>query len=73
MINNFLTNLDYNASQINRTTIYSTSLGKVIGFIALISLALAFVYKLFAMIKRESMYLNSYISNDRSAVNISDF
>lgn len=72
-MNKFLTNFDQNAVTISKKRVHSTVAGKILGFIVVLFLIIAFVYKIVSMINKDTMYLSSFYSNDRSAVNFSDF
>jgi hypothetical protein len=72
-ISNMLSKLDQTSIQISRTKTYSSKIGKCCGIIFIILMIIAFVFKILAMVHKDTIYLNSYYANDRSAVSFNDY
>jgi hypothetical protein len=51
-LSKMLSSFDHTALQISRTKTYSSLLGKVIGIVIIISLALTFAYKIIGVINK---------------------
>lgn len=72
-LKNLLSKLDQTSVTISRTKTYSSNIGKCFGILFVVFLTLAFIFKIIAMVNKDTIYLNSYYANERSSVSIKDY